>query len=366
MVVRPSEVSVALRVEALELPGARCSNKRYVPAHRKPASASKLVDESASMPLAQFDAETRFHAGPGAETRDAASPPLKSSIMLRETGPQPEEPQTQRVRRGWPGQNQSPVEAKCTPAKFFSCIPRCVQLVFREFQGKPISVLAWAYQLKSGRCEGVPRPQDLFLSNALAAEYKFDETGGTTAADSSGNNNNGTLINGPTFAPGHQGNALSFSGAEQDVQVPDSPSLDPTSAITISSWINATDWNGNRRILEKGGGPNQYRLTAEYGGLVFDLQGVGSIRAALPSTKTWHLVTGTYDGSHLDLYVDGNLVATHAASGKITKFTDPLVIGGKSTAGMVAGDFFKGLLDDTRIYTQALTASEVQTLFAST
>ena len=32
--------------------------------------------------------------------------------------------------------------------------------------------------------------------------YKFDETSGTTAADSSGNGKNATLVNGPTWVAG--------------------------------------------------------------------------------------------------------------------------------------------------------------------
>ena len=43
--------------------------------------------------------------------------------------------------------------------------------------------------------------------STLVVQLKFDETGGTIAADSSGRAYNATLVNGPTFAPGVFGNA---------------------------------------------------------------------------------------------------------------------------------------------------------------
>ncbi|CAN5498558.1 hypothetical protein BH10PLA1_BH10PLA1_01850 [soil metagenome] len=192
----------------------------------------------------------------------------------------------------------------------------------------------------------------------LIARYLFDGS----ATDSAGSNN-GTLVNSPTFVTGHVGQALSLNGSTQAVTVANAAALNPTSAITLSSWINATDWKGNRRILQKGNIDSQYRLLAENGVLKFDLKGVGTITAALPTTGAWHLVTGTYDGAAMVLYVDGVAVASAAKSGVIATTADPLAIGMKA-GSTVAGNFFKGLLDDTRIYSRALSAAEVQTLFS--
>jgi len=46
----------------------------------------------------------------------------------------------------------------------------------------------------------------------LTAEWKLDDGTGTSAVDSSGNGNTGTLTNGPTWTAGNTGGALSFTG----------------------------------------------------------------------------------------------------------------------------------------------------------
>lgn len=144
----------------------------------------------------------------------------------------------------------------------------------------------------------------------------------------------------------------------------DNPSLDPTTGITLSASIYAKDWAGNPRILQKGSTDDQYRLLAEDGLLKFDLDGVGSVTAALPSTKTWHMVTGTWDGSTLQLYVDGALAATKAATGTIATTSDDLIIGAKSFADDLVGNHFDGELDNVLIYGRALSGQEIQDLVA--
>ena len=60
--------------------------------------------------------------------------------------------------------------------------------------------------------------------------------GERSAVDVAGSHD-GTLVGGGTFAPGIVGSAFKFDGTNS-VQVPDSPALDPTNAITVEAWIN--------------------------------------------------------------------------------------------------------------------------------
>jgi hypothetical protein len=196
--------------------------------------------------------------------------------------------------------------------------------------------------------------------------YRFDEASGTTALDSSGNNNTGTLSGDAMHVQGLPGfgNGLHFNGTGY-VMANDSSSLDPTSQITVSAWINADTWaNGNHRILQKStdDSDNQYRLLVEGGALKFDITGLGTAQTTtLPSTGAWHNVTGTYDGSTIKLYVDGSLVASQAASGQIPVTNGPLFVATKN-AGAPAGDHFVGTIDEVRIYARALTQAQIQLL----
>jgi hypothetical protein len=49
--------------------------------------------------------------------------------------------------------------------------------------------------------------------------------------------NNGTLINGATFAPGEVGQAFAFNGTNSYVQIPSSASLNPTGSFSIEAWV---------------------------------------------------------------------------------------------------------------------------------
>ena len=151
--------------------------------------------------------------------------------------------------------------------------------------------------------------------------------------------------------------ALYFDGSDEVIISSDS-SLNPTNAITVMAWINADDWDGNRRILQKGV-DDQYRLIDE-GNLEFGLAGVsgGDIGTPIPTTGVWHHVAGTYDGSTIRLYVDGVEEVSNSASGPLQTSSTSLYIGNKPLSSY-SGDHFKGIIDEVRIYNRALSTQEI-------
>jgi len=77
---------------------------------------------------------------------------------------------------------------------------------------------------------------------------------------------------------------------------------------------------------------------------------------------TWHHIAATYDGATaMSFYIDGQLVATQPASGDINVSTSNVSIGALS----YGGGYFNGLIDDVQIYSQALSAGQVQSLYQS-
>jgi hypothetical protein len=238
--------------------------------------------------------------------------------------------------------------------------------------GNLVGGTAYYYRVRAQNANGASSPVEAMATTVLAkqlfARFRFDENSGNVANDASGHNNTGLIsVSGTTWTTGRFGSALLFNGSTNAyVTVADSPTLNPSVQMSAVAWINANSWaNGNHRILQKGSGDDEYRLTAEGGVLKWDIKNVGTVTTALPSTGVWHLVVGTFDGVNVRLYVDGAQVASVAATAGATipSTTDPLVIGSKNT-NSVAGDHFDGKIDDVRIYNYGLSAAEVATLNA--
>jgi hypothetical protein len=77
---------------------------------------------------------------------------------------------------------------------------------------------------------------------------------------------------------------------------------------------------------------------------------------AAVTLQVWTHLAVTYDGSALRFYTNGVLVRTVTGVANISTTTGGLKLGGNS----VWGEYFKGLIDDVRVYNRALTATEVQ------
>lgn len=165
----------------------------------------------------------------------------------------------------------------------------------------------------------------------------------------------------PSPVAGRIGGALRFSGNNECLIFQDCPDFNPNRAITLASWFNAEDWNGNRRILQKGNNDNQYRLLKEGDRFKFSLSGVGELTCDVPSVGEWHHAAGTWDGNVMRLFLDGDVVAEAGASGEISKTPDPLYIGTKRL-GTASGDFFKGTLDEVLIWDYELSPEQIEIL----
>jgi len=203
------------------------------------------------------------------------------------------------------------------------------------------------------------------VSSDLVAYWNFDEGTGTTAADSSGNGNTGTLTNGPQWATGITGKALYFDGIGDNIIVADSNSLDLTGPYTLSAWVNpAATFTDFRSILVKNYSYYLYASVAGYCGDGSPLGGFNGTRAntvcqpPLLPVNTWTHLSLTYDGSTLTLYRNGVAVASSAASEALSPTTGTLQIGASQY-----GENFQGLIDEVRIYRRALTATEIQSIY---
>jgi len=202
------------------------------------------------------------------------------------------------------------------------------------------------------------------------AHWKLDDGSGTTALDSAGGNH-GTLINGPTWtAAGMFNGALDFDGVDDRVTVPTSPDLEVSGAITLAAWVNPdTLYRKTARILSKSDGTasnrSDYYLMATASTIefaFFDGSLITTTSTVTLNPGQWVHIAGTYDGSTARLYLNGVEVASTAHSGSIRVSPKSLHLG--SWGGSDAKRTWDGRLDDLRVYSQALSAAEIFSLYS--
>ena len=180
--------------------------------------------------------------------------------------------------------------------------------------------------------------------------------------------NNGTLQGGVTFGPGLVGRAFSFDGVDDYISVPNHGSLNPQT-ITVDAWFYATGISGQQfppivKKADANGGyafeinqnDNQLRFWVYVSGI-----GWQSSAPAPISPNTWYHAAGTYDGSNIRVYVNGQPQgAPTSVTGTIAPASNPLNIGRDPSNPL---RFFKGLIDEVEIYNRALSADEIAAIY---
>lgn len=223
------------------------------------------------------------------------------------------------------------------------------------------------------------------LSN-LAGHWKFDEGTGSTALDSSGSGNNGSLVNSPTYVSGKIGPyALSFNGSTQYVQVNAAPAS--SFPVTESAWVklNSATVSAAEVITSEiqlssldalylAYESNNGSCGASYELRMYSQDATGAnqyvnIYAIVPDTS-WHLITAVWtNATTQNLYVDGSPVSPCS---NITTGTPPNPSGLDHTFfGATLYDTsnlygpLAGSIDDECIYNRALSSTDATQLFNS-
>jgi predicted outer membrane repeat protein len=215
------------------------------------------------------------------------------------------------------------------------------------------------------------------LDEDLIAHFEFEEGGGLDAVDSA-QGNTGNIIGGPTWTTDSATGSLALDlsgdavGNNQYINVPDNPLYDfGTGEFTISLWYNMTTPTEMVRLIgniDPLSGGSGFALRAQtsgefilersdgivssysYGGAIMDGQ--------------WHHLSVVVDSSGLPkFFVDGvETTSSFVASNVNVNSSDSLFIG---AVDGTTGDF-DGKLDEVRLYSRALSATEASQLTAGT
>ncbi len=203
----------------------------------------------------------------------------------------------------------------------------------------------------------------------LVGYWALNEGVGSTAADSSGNSNTGTLTNSPAWINGRSGTALGFNGASQYVDLGNGSSLQITSDITVSAWINPTTCGsgaympiiGKRQLFNAPAQGYELYLPNDDTCYISWYNGTEIKSSYAVPTNTWTLVTATVHAGVLTLYANGVVVYTATDA-------TPASADGNAYIGAALlsdGVYFQGGIDDARIYNRALSLSEVAYLYTN-
>ncbi|MBE7501478.1 MAG: immunoglobulin domain-containing protein [Verrucomicrobiales bacterium] len=232
------------------------------------------------------------------------------------------------------------------------------------------AVLALGLLLSAG-----PRPvlaQD-FLTNGLAGYWPFDDGVGSLAHDSSGHGNDGVLHPGATWDEGIIGKAIHFSGTSDSfVRVPSSVSLSASSGLTLAAWLKA---ESDGVIVSKWDDINEewsyilkswpsIELSKDWHNDLVSLflWGQGT------SSGEWTHLAATFDSdsSLVRLYANGVVLGDQqTAGGSIQPCSADMLIGAVNLQGPSATENFRGVIDEVRVYSRALTAGEILALYES-
>ncbi len=205
----------------------------------------------------------------------------------------------------------------------------------------------------------------------LVAAYGFEETSGTTAVDSAGNDNPGTLLNGVARTAGRYGLGLTLDGVNDRVTVASAGALNPgTGPFTVGVWVRTSGTTVQRIVGKRSvctGGTSFWNLQVLPSGVaaaeVNDVSNnyLGLTGARLINDGQWHYVTMVRNNLTMQVYVDGILDVSGTSSVPIdVTNTAQMEIG-----TLCNGSPFNGMLDEVRYYSGALSPSQIQEAMAT-
>ena len=191
---------------------------------------------------------------------------------------------------------------------------------------------------------------------------------GTLWKDISGNGNNGTLTNGPTFNSGNGGNIV-FDGVDDYIRTSFIPTIG-VNDITYESWFKTGTAQTGAIINVRSASAVQFVLVLSnpsggYGSNLLVYSYDGSLDRGAASTESWvdnnwHHAVAVHKSEIDVLYVDGILRASVTTSPLNINNSTILRIGALGNGvSEYPGWFFNGTISGAKIYNKALSVSEV-------
>jgi len=202
---------------------------------------------------------------------------------------------------------------------------------------------------------------------ALVGWWKFEETVGTTAADSSPAKHNGTLSDGLTFkaasVEGKVGKGLLLA-ADQYVEIKGYKGVTGTKPRSVAAWFKTAKRQGDIAVWGARDSGKQFRFGHIRGRLGITPFGGYYYMKEYTNDDKWHHIVLVITESELPnlhdnvrIFFDGKIAEVDDIG-----LLDLLPIETAEEADVRLGTGFEGVLDDVRIYSRALTLDEAKAI----
>lgn len=213
------------------------------------------------------------------------------------------------------------------------------------------------------------------LSQGLIAHFPFSGN----ANDISGNNLNGTVSNAAltTDKDGNANNAYYFNGTNAYITLPFSALYDfnPQDSFSISVWILpdlGNPWPAQSLVVKAPYNPDFNLSSWNYGSYMLNYKAMSGYAythvlngtSTISSDPCWYNIITTYKNGVWKLYVNGALESSDLSQTRriLKDGYSKIVIGRK---GESSGDYYKGKMDDIRLYNRVLNIDEVKAIFGN-
>lgn len=246
----------------------------------------------------------------------------------------------------------------------FNCTPSSLNITLHSPENETETGWAFVNASVEGDCESLTSFID--WDDSLVGYWDFNEGSGTTFSDKSGNGQDGYFVGNVNWtSDGKFGSALVFNDTTDYARVDDPDFIDGLDAVTIEIWLYQDGGSDDQGIMQ-----DDWFLLRDSDWATFylynsTLDGSGYIGQVHLEPYRWHYLAATYDsngpGDNMKVYVDGILQSTKRFTGTLREGNGPLKINIQSGSS----DYWKGSVDELRIWSRALSQQEIKVSYDS-
>jgi len=205
------------------------------------------------------------------------------------------------------------------------------------------------------------------LGANIVGEWTFDVmVNPTTVKDTSGNDNDGTLVNGAVITSGGEGvmgEAMNTTAdpVNSGLEVSNF-SAEGLKSITVSGWVNTA--SGIWSIALKSNSALFLRVFVNMHFAIYDDNlNLYSLNCPISpdffQSGQWHFLVASFNGSDMEIFMDGKKMTNCILSGNPSGIT----IGNDINNPLVIGLRTGGLVDEVRIYSEGLPSAQIKKLY---